>query len=206
MQPDGRSTRVARSVSADVDKLLGPKTLEQLIALEGQVKKKLDSNEDIDVEYWEQLLDNITVFKARAQLKDIYKSVIDSRLQSLKEQQVSEALVIQEKLAALYDDPAGVLPTVAYSRKLDPESSLKVKTDDKGLEIVPESEFLEKIVSSTFHSCVYHELIFSIVFGPSEDTENALCPYASAKTREDINLFYAKDARCHVNGSWRPLR
>lgn len=163
MKPSNVSGRIVTSVSADVDRLLGPKSLEQLSLLEKQITEKLQSNEPIDVEYWEQLLRNIEVYKAKAELKKIYKSVIDSRLQALKEQQVAEAELVREKLsllseygsavdgskvdyAPLGDSTRGPLRTMFFSTQTDPEPMLKIRAEDKNLEVVEELEFLGKIV------------------------------------------------------------
>ncbi|MCJ1479212.1 hypothetical protein MMC13_007897 [Lambiella insularis] len=163
MITSGPSGRIVTSVSGDIDRLLGPKTLEQLGLLETQISHKLHSNETIDVEYWEQLLRNITVYKAKAELKNIYRSVIDSRLQALREQQKEEAEIAKEKLAQLLrtseivpddtsqDSGLGSLAssrvTVQYSKAMDPEPLLKIRAEDKGLEVVEESDFLGKRLS-----------------------------------------------------------
>ena len=49
---DKAEARGTSSVAADIDQLLAPKTYEQLETLEVQVKKKLDSDEPIDYDYW----------------------------------------------------------------------------------------------------------------------------------------------------------
>jgi hypothetical protein len=145
LAPAGPSGRAVTSVSDDIDQLLGPKTLDQLTSLEAQVKKKLQSNEPIDVEYWEQLLSNIGVNKAKAELKNVYKSVIESRLKVLKEQQIEEAEMVQAKLALLLARSEGVA-AVQYSRAIDPEPQLKIRAEDKSVEVIEESDFLSKIV------------------------------------------------------------
>jgi len=165
MKPLYVSGRIVTSVSADVDRLLGPKSLEQLSVLENQISEKLQSNEPIDVEYWEQLLRNIGVYKAKAELRKIYKSVIDSRLQVLKEQQIAEAELVREKLSLLSkyggtsdgdklgnasrgESTRAFLHTISYSVEMDPEPMLKVKAEDKSLDVVEEAEFLGKIVNN----------------------------------------------------------
>lgn len=69
--------------SADIDKILSPKTFEQLVALEKQIRAKLDSDEPIDTEYWERLLSSLIVWKARAKVKRVYDEVSDVRRQLL---------------------------------------------------------------------------------------------------------------------------
>lgn len=153
MMPSGPSGRGTDSVSADVDRLLGPKSLEQLFIIEKQVDAKLHSDEPIDVEYWEQLLENIGVYKAKAQLRVIYQSVIDSKLQSLKDQQIQEAKFVQERIASMYrgtSSSPSVATGIAYSREFDPEPLLKIRAEDKDMELVDESDFLDKMVGFLF--------------------------------------------------------
>lgn len=69
---DGRD---ARSVSEDITRLLAPKSYEQLERLEKQITRKLDSDEPIDTEYWQRLLDNLLVYKARAGLKNLHAEI-----------------------------------------------------------------------------------------------------------------------------------
>ena len=162
--PNGSLSRSIHSVTSDVDELLGPKSLEQLKSLEVQISNKLQSDEPIDVEYWEQLLRNLRVYKAKAELKEIYRAIIASRLQGQRDQQVAEAGIVQEKLAML-SEPASLkdnettesevtatpkmkqISRILYSEALDPGPFLKIRPDDKGLEVVDESNFLDKIVS-----------------------------------------------------------
>ncbi|KAM0278469.1 hypothetical protein ACHAQH_005136 [Verticillium albo-atrum] len=79
LRPKGPDDRVVSTVSSDVDKILSPKTYEQLEALEKQVKAKLQSNEDIDTDYWEQLLRSLLVWKAKAKLKKVFEAIKESR-------------------------------------------------------------------------------------------------------------------------------
>ena len=164
LAPVGMASRMSTSISSDIDRLLGPKSYEELDILKGQISAKLGSNENIDVEYWDQLLRRIEVHKAIAQAKRVYQSVIDSRLASLKAQQVAEAVAVQEKLAVLLgsfnSEDAGsqdegyregrakhfIRTPVVYSISMDPEPQLRLRTEDKGLEVVEESDFLSQIV------------------------------------------------------------
>ncbi|KAH6669643.1 mid region of cactin-domain-containing protein [Plectosphaerella plurivora] len=79
LRPTGSDGRVVSSVAADVDKILGPKTHEQLEALEKQVKAKLSSDEDIDTDYWGQLLKSLLVWKAKAKLRKICEAIKEAR-------------------------------------------------------------------------------------------------------------------------------
>ncbi|KAL8824211.1 MAG: hypothetical protein Q9191_005219 [Dirinaria sp. TL-2023a] len=146
--------RSVNAVSTDVDKLLQPKNLSELKALESQINSKLQSNEPIDVEYWEQLLRSITVYKAKAELDNVYKSVVDGKLQHFKREQIADAELTKEKLGLLLADRGAfealehdlIGPRFQYSRFLDPEPHLKLHVEDKSLEITTEENFLDRII------------------------------------------------------------
>ena len=147
LAPAAPSTR-ASSVAADVDALLRPKSLDQLNVLERQVHAKLQSNEPIDEEYWEGLLDNIEVYKAKAQLRDIYKAGLDSRLHALRKHQVEEAAELRRQMESASAASPRAATTIPYSKALDPEPALRLSAEDKGLKVVDESDFLARIVSA----------------------------------------------------------
>ena len=138
--PEGRAMS---SVSSDIDKLLGPKTLQELERLETQIRAKLDSNEPIDTDYWQQLLDSLLVWKAKAKLKKIYQAVLDARLRKLRQESEQEA--IQARNALTERNPGIKDVRLPYSRELDPEPSLQVSAKDKGLEVISEEKLLSKI-------------------------------------------------------------
>ncbi|KAL7945201.1 mid region of cactin domain-containing protein [Trichoderma barbatum] len=75
LDPQGHEGRVVSSVADDIDKILAPKTFDQLETLEQQIKAKLRSNEDIDTDYWEQLLRSLRVWKAKATLARIAEDI-----------------------------------------------------------------------------------------------------------------------------------
>jgi predicted RNA-binding protein len=116
-----------------------------LETLEVQVKKKLDSNEPIDTDYWEELLRSLTVWKARAKLKKVFQAIIEGRVQALRKQQREEAESVRAKLAP-------IAPLVnekvksTVEKDLDPEPLLQLRPEDKTLEIMDESVFLSHVV------------------------------------------------------------
>ncbi|KAF3914024.1 hypothetical protein ABW21_db0209753 [Orbilia brochopaga] len=169
--PEGRAVS---SVASDIDKLLSSKSLDELETLEKQITRKLRSNEPIDVDYWEQLLRSLLVWKAKARLKKVYQAVIDSRLDILRKQQRDEAEIVKRKLEVVLavmpvmeakedgvqedaENTAESEPPVAaplppkekkpiiYSRAMDPEPLLKLSYEDRGLEQMDEREFLRKL-------------------------------------------------------------
>ncbi|KAF2469135.1 uncharacterized protein BDR25DRAFT_304646 [Lindgomyces ingoldianus] len=143
--------RAAHSVRTDIDKMLAPKSYKELETLEAQVKKKLGEDEDIDFEYWDSLLRNLRVWKAKAKLRLVSQEIISERLQAVRKQQQEAAISAQEKLQQLLigaeastEEPASV---VKYSSELDPEPMLKLRPEDKNLEQLDDKKFLETIVN-----------------------------------------------------------
>ena len=85
------TARGVGAVAADLDKLLGPKSLLELEKLEKQIQTKLSSNEPIDTDYWEHLLNSLLTYMAKAKLRKVSKSIVQSRLDDLRKQQTAEA-------------------------------------------------------------------------------------------------------------------
>ena len=162
LAPEGRAVS---SVAIQIDTMLGSKTYDQLETLEKQIKTKLRSNEPIDVDYWEQLLRNLSIWKAKAKLKKVYQSVINSRLDALRKQQQGDAEEVKSKLQEILAGPSPVVeegsdnpmpdasqivrlqPSFKYFQKYDPEPLLKLRPEDKSSDPVNESDFLQKIVA-----------------------------------------------------------
>ncbi|KAL5594747.1 hypothetical protein BROUX41_001661 [Berkeleyomyces rouxiae] len=112
LSSSGTDGRVVESVKADIDKILSPKTHDQLEALEKQIRAKLDGDGDIDVDYWEQLLKSLLVWKARAKLDRIITAMREARAKALKERDPEKA----KALEAGFDVTATLAP-VASSGK-----------------------------------------------------------------------------------------
>lgn len=89
--------RAVTTVSSEIDKILGPKTLEQLEGLEKQIKNKLRSDEQIDTDYWEQLLKNLLVYKAKARLRKICHAIKESRLDELRRMDPAKAEALESQ-------------------------------------------------------------------------------------------------------------
>lgn len=138
--------RAVSGVSSDIEKLLAPKTYEELESLEKQIRAKLDSNEPIDTDYWQQLLDSLLIWKAKSKVKKVYKAVLDVRLKTLKRENEQEAKHAQQTLASSLD--GANIKTVSYSKSLDPDAALHLATKHKNLEVMDESTFLDQISSA----------------------------------------------------------
>jgi hypothetical protein len=146
-----QTARGMSSVTPEIDRLLGPKTHEQLETLEKQVKAKLRSNDDIDVDYWENLLKSLSIYKAKARLRQVSKSVVGARLETLRKQQEQEALALRIQVrgrlnsASLVDSEDGASRT-DMATTLDPEPLLRLNPEDKALTILDEDDFKQKLV------------------------------------------------------------
>ena len=88
VDPEGRAVS---SVSSDIDRLLSQKSLEELGTLEVQINCKLESNEPIDRDYWEQLLKSLLVWKAKAKMRKLYQSVLNSHSSARRQQSSVDA-------------------------------------------------------------------------------------------------------------------
>jgi hypothetical protein len=142
------------SVASDIDQLLAPKSYEQLETLEVQVKRKLDSDEPIDYDYWEQLLRSLRVWKAKAKLRRVSQEIVKERLQALRTQQAEAAASVQSKtydmLKAADAERADGPTAVAYDAALDPQPLLKLRAEDKGLVQTEETAFLEDLARERY--------------------------------------------------------
>ncbi|KAF1816641.1 hypothetical protein P152DRAFT_470636 [Eremomyces bilateralis CBS 781.70] len=141
------TTRGIQSVSSDIDKLLAPKSLEDLQRLEKQVRIKLSSDEDIDVEYWEHLLQGLLIWKAKAQLRNVSKKILHGRMQDLRKQQEEDAAKLRLDVQKLISNQHQVqTPNPSKSNTTnDPEPLLKLRPEDKQLESHDEAEFLSHL-------------------------------------------------------------
>ncbi|KAF2029476.1 hypothetical protein EK21DRAFT_67606 [Setomelanomma holmii] len=141
--------RGTSSVASDIDQLLAPKTYEQLETLEVQVKKKLDSDEPIDYDYWEQLLRSLRVWKAKAKLRRVSQDIVKERLLALRRQQQDSATSVQTKICDMLkaaDESREDKPTiVAYDAAVDPQPLLKLRVEDKALAQVEEKTLLDDL-------------------------------------------------------------
>ena len=135
----GTSSKAVRPVSANIDNLLRPKTYDELEKLEKQINRKLDSDEPIDVDYWQQLLESLLVYKAKAKLKKLYQSVLDTKLKRLRQENALSAETAKAKLKTCSS------LSLRYTKDLDPDPLLQLNLEDKLLSLIDEQEFLRDI-------------------------------------------------------------
>lgn len=140
------SARGVSSVASDIDKMLSPKSYEELEKLERQIRKKLVSNEPIDTDYWEHLLRTLLVYKARARLRKVSQNIVQSRLDAFRTQQKEEAALAQQrlklKLSEIGESRTEEAASSTSRTQLDPDPFLQLSEESKSLEKIAESEFL----------------------------------------------------------------
>jgi hypothetical protein len=154
------SARGVTSVAGNIDKLLAPKSLSELQKLEGQIRTKLSSNEPIDTDYWEHLLQSLLIYKARANLRKVTQSILDSRLGGLRKQQAAEAdawisrLEARRRVGQQASEQSSTIAGVDVASKslddrhsLDPEPLLRLRLEDKTLDSLSQDEFTQSLVA-----------------------------------------------------------
>nr|POE62957.1 uncharacterized protein c2f12.12c [Quercus suber] len=144
------SARGVSSVANDLDKLLGPKNLEELEKLERQVRAKLMSHEPMDRDYWEHLLSSLLTYKARARLRKVSQAILDSRSTALRKQQAAEASRLKVRLFQQPPEAVGegheqhnIATAYEGIYPLDPELLLRLRPEDKSLEAYNDKSFVE---------------------------------------------------------------
>ena len=154
------------AIKSEFARMLHGKTQEQLTALQSQVQKKLASNEPIDVEYWENLLKELIVWKAKSKLKDMHEVVLQNRLEQLRRKQRDEAIAMQEELAntlpvqEIEDDLSKEVEEEIeeepelWDDSMEPPLMKTLVNDDKELELIePDLDRLSLVVArKTVHA------------------------------------------------------
>jgi Conserved mid region of cactin len=116
-----RGPPVNAEVQGSIVNLLSGKSYEQLQELQRSIQAKLNSGDPIDTDYWEGLLKNLVVWKAKvrgyyvrqtcllnrtqAKLKALHEVVVRNRLEQLRKRQRDEALQAQMELLGAAAQP-----------------------------------------------------------------------------------------------------
>ncbi|KAG0150577.1 hypothetical protein CROQUDRAFT_87758 [Cronartium quercuum f. sp. fusiforme G11] len=92
--------RTGAAIRSEITRLLEGKSYEKLMALESSIEIKLAGNDPVDPEYWQSLLGQLKVWKAKAKLKAMHEVVLRNRLEHLRRRQRDEAVKVQAELAS----------------------------------------------------------------------------------------------------------
>ncbi|KAF4556038.1 Hypothetical protein D9617_2g060050 [Elsinoe fawcettii] len=134
------------AVAAQLDRVLGPKNLKELEALEKQVKQKLRSDEAIDVDYWENLLKRLSVHKARAQLRKVTQDILQARMKGRRDEAKQIAEDFRKEVAQTMARETSSVPNSRIDTSaLDPDSCLKISAGDSTCPIVRQQSFRQRV-------------------------------------------------------------
>ncbi|WFD30175.1 hypothetical protein MSPP1_001192 [Malassezia sp. CBS 17886] len=93
------TARIDPSIAAETDAMLASRSYEDLGSLQASIRAKLRSGEPLDVEYWEQLLRRIVVWRSKAKLREMHAAVLTNRIAFLQRRQRREARRQQRAVA-----------------------------------------------------------------------------------------------------------
>ncbi|WFC97682.1 hypothetical protein MYAM1_000401 [Malassezia yamatoensis] len=87
LKSDTDTRHADTSILAETDAMLSSKSAEELLQLQRQIREKLRSGEPLDVEYWENLLRRIVVWRSVAKLNQVHAAVQKHRGNGLAQRQ-----------------------------------------------------------------------------------------------------------------------
>jgi hypothetical protein len=122
---------VGEEYSQEVESTFKDKTFKDLVALEEQAKKLLNSTEFVvDVEFWEQMLSKISVQKAVMQLEDLYIKYLHTKQVEAKPVENDAAKDLPR--VEIFEDTQHSDPLSPKLYRGDPfKSSIKVYKEDE---------------------------------------------------------------------------
>uniref|UniRef100_A0AAY4CZU8 Splicing factor Cactin n=1 Tax=Denticeps clupeoides TaxID=299321 RepID=A0AAY4CZU8_9TELE len=149
--PGDRREGINTSVSTDVQTVFRGKTYSQLQALHLNIENKIQlGGSNLDIGYWESLLQQVRVYMARARLRERHQEVLRQKLYKLKQEQgvESEPLfpIIKEEQddepVNLEEEQAGPSTSSQLKSLHSPEDTERRKgqKQSKGNEAVEEGE------------------------------------------------------------------
>ena len=156
---------VSQQVLDQIQTLLSKKTTSQLLQLETQVHQKLDSNEPIDVEYWEELLKQLSVWKAKAKVKEMHNfllaargivpesggQTISSRFvnnQNRIVENLVETGIIQENMQEDDEEEGEELPVDEYESCMSPILFKEIPREDHKLDVIEDEDDYQDLVKN----------------------------------------------------------
>lgn len=139
-------SRATATVKEEITRLLSGKTFDQLAALQSQVQRKLASGEPVDVEYWEGLLKELIVWKAKGKLRDMHEVVLNNRLEQLRRKQRDEAVRFKEEVKSTLHVPAAAHAGEGYAEAFE---GTEANDEDGAGETVVAEEWDEALAPPT---------------------------------------------------------
>lgn len=142
------STRAIQNVREDIERLLAPKTFEELNALELRVQEKLrGAGPDMDVDYWQQLLTSIKTYKAESKLRRMFKSACQHHIQRFHANQKLEAREYSLKMQKSASKRQFQNHLLEYSANMDPPLRDTISSSEKNWPVVNYEDYVKHMVS-----------------------------------------------------------
>ncbi|XP_064353675.1 splicing factor Cactin isoform X1 [Dromaius novaehollandiae] len=139
--PGERRDGVNASVSSDVQSVFKGKTYNQLQVLYQGIESKIRAGgPNLDIGYWESLLQQLKAYMARARLRERHQDVLRQKLYKLKQEQGVES---EPLFPIIKREPASPSDRYLFSlpARLDPEETIVVQPGPSSeVEAEPESE------------------------------------------------------------------
>ncbi|EPY52964.1 hypothetical protein SPOG_04693 [Schizosaccharomyces cryophilus OY26] len=138
----GNASRSLKTVAKDIQKILAPKTFEQLVNLEKQVHAKLQNREPIDTDYWEDLLKSIHSYKAAAYLRKLFSQPLQLRKQEMAQQEMEKAI---SDVNFLYKRQQLTPTSKPYKIPIDPDPIFRIDPVPKTTQPIEQNDYEENL-------------------------------------------------------------
>ncbi|XP_036411730.1 cactin [Colossoma macropomum] len=142
--PGDRREGINTSVSTDVQSVFKGKTYSQLQALHMNIESKIQAGgSNLDIGYWESLLQQVRVYMARARLRERHQDVLRQKLYKLKQEQGVES---EPLFPIIKEEPENEQPVTQEAEPAEQEagpstsSSSGAATEKKNVESEEEEE------------------------------------------------------------------
>ena len=147
---ESNNDSIQSSILQDVEKLTMNKSFKQLCTLESQIQEKLDRGGNIDVEYWQQILKNLNVWKSKARVKEMYNFMLKEKQESsTKSISTAKTKSIQVSPGIFIDIEIGAksAPIEEYDPTMSPILNRDLHRDDSLMDIEDEEKDYLNILS-----------------------------------------------------------
>ncbi|XP_073704896.1 splicing factor Cactin isoform X2 [Garra rufa] len=127
--PGDRREGINTSVSTDVQSVFKGKTYSQLQALYMNIENKIQAGgSNLDIGYWESLLQQVRVYMARARLRERHQDVLRQKLYKLKQEQGVES---EPLFPIIKEEPENERPIPTAAESADEEAGSSQQADDR---------------------------------------------------------------------------
>ncbi|XP_071382721.1 splicing factor Cactin [Centroberyx affinis] len=148
--PGDRREGINTSVSTDVQMVFKGKTYSQLQALHLNIETKIRAGgSNLDIGYWESLLQQVRVYMARARLRERHQDVLRQKLFKLKQEQGVESEPLFPIIKEEPEDEEAETERAGEAAAEEPEPSSSSPTTNKNKETEEEQDEEERPTTST---------------------------------------------------------